>query len=50
MSAHTLDLEYAQSNFCTGGKRQLNKREGGKKLFLVDLSERNLCINAKAGS
>lgn len=33
MSAHTLDLEYAQSNFCTGGKRQLNKREGGKKTF-----------------
>lgn len=31
MSAHTLDLEYAQSNFCTGGKRQLNKRLWGKK-------------------
>lgn len=33
MSAHTLDLEYAQSNFCTGGKRQLNKRTGEKIPF-----------------
>lgn len=29
MSAHTLDLEYAQFNFCTGGKRQLKKWGGG---------------------
>lgn len=33
MSAHTLDLEYAQSNLCTGGKRQLNKRRGEKIFF-----------------
>lgn len=32
MSAHTPDLEYAQSNFCTGGKKQLNKLVRQKKL------------------
>jgi len=30
MSAHTFDLEYTQTNFCTAGKRQLNKEEGEK--------------------
>lgn len=32
------------------GKGSLTNERGKKKLFLVDLSERNLCINAKAGS
>lgn len=40
MSAHTLDLEYAQSNFCTGGKKAAQQISETKKIFffcLVDL-------------